>query len=87
MAERFEFLASEKEEIRELYTKLKDSIGSTLQRDDEAKIREHLKATVEDNLLKRDVFGLNPILFINKIHKIINTVFFQYTEPQKRSKA
>lgn len=63
MAERFEFLASEKEEIRELYTKLKDSIGTTLHPDDEAKIREHLKTTVEDNLLKRDVFGLNPILF------------------------
>ena len=63
MAERFEFLASEKEEICELYTKLKDSIGSTLHPDDEAKIREHLKTTVEDNLLKRDVFGLNPILF------------------------
>ena len=63
MAERFEFLAAEKEEIRELYTKLKDSIGSTLHPDDEAKIREHLKTTVEDNLLKRDVFGLNPILF------------------------
>lgn len=63
MAERFEFLASEKEEIRELYTKLKDSIGSTLHPDDEAKMREHLKMTVEDNLLKRDVFGLNPILF------------------------
>lgn len=63
MAERFEFLASEKEEIRELYNKLKDSIGSTLHPDDEAKIREHLKTTVEDNLLKRDVFGLNPILF------------------------
>ena len=63
MAERFEFLASEKEEIRELYTKWKDSIGSTLHPDDEAKIREHLKTTVEDNLLKRDVFGLNPILF------------------------
>ena len=63
MAERFEFLASEKEEIRELYTKLKDSIGSTLHPDDEAKMREHLKTTVEDNLLKRDVFGLNPILF------------------------
>ena len=63
MAERFEFLASEKEEISELYTKLKDSIGSTLHPDDEAKIREHLKTTVEDNLLKRDVFGLNPILF------------------------
>ena len=63
MAERFEFLASEKEEIRELYTKLKDSIGTTLHPDDEAKMREHLKTTVEDNLLKRDVFGLNPILF------------------------
>ena len=63
MAERFEFLATETAEIRELYTKLKDSIGSTLHPDDEAKIREHLKTTVEDNLLKRDVFGLNPILF------------------------
>lgn len=63
MAERFEFSSYEKEEIAELYTRLKNNIGASLQPDDEAKIRMHLKKTVDDNLIHRDVFGLNPILF------------------------
>ncbi|MGN0281496.1 MAG: RelA/SpoT family protein [Prevotella sp.] len=63
MAEKFEFSSFEKEEIAELYTRLKNNIGASLQPDDEAKIRLHLKKTVDENLIHRDVFGLNPILF------------------------
>ena len=50
MAERFEFLASEKEEIRELYTKLKDSIGSTLHPDDEENDAVHHEAREDVHL-------------------------------------
>ena len=63
MAKRFEFSSYEKEEIAELYTRLKNNIGASLQPGDEAKMRTHLKKTINDNIIHRDVFGLNPILF------------------------
>ena len=63
MAERFVFSSYEKEEIAELYTRLKNNIGASLQPDDEAKIRTHMKKTIDENLIHRNVFGLNPILF------------------------
>ena len=63
MAERFVFSSYEKEEIAELYTRLKNNIGASLQPDDEAKIRAHMKKTIDENLIHRNVFGLNPILF------------------------
>ncbi|MGM9697849.1 MAG: RelA/SpoT family protein [Prevotella sp.] len=63
MAERFEFSSYEKEEITGLYTRLKNNIGASLQPGDEAKMKLHLKRTIEDDLIHRDVFGQNPILF------------------------
>lgn len=63
MAERFEFSSYEKEEITELYTRLKNNIGASLQPGDEAKMKLHLKRTIEEDLIHRDVFGQNPILF------------------------
>ena len=63
MAERFEFSSYEKEEITELYTRLKNNIGASLQPGDEAKMKLHLKRTIQEDLIHRDVFGQNPILF------------------------
>ena len=63
MAERFVFSSYEKEELAELYTRLKNNIGASLQPDDEAKIRKQMKKTIDENLIHRNVFGLNPILF------------------------
>ena len=62
MAERFEFTAEEKKEAIELYAELKSLIGTSLQSDDEEKIRILLRRSIDDNQTHRDVFGLNPIL-------------------------
>lgn len=62
MEELFEFTASERELALELYGKLKDVVGPSLRPDDERKIRSFLSEQMERNMLRRDVFGLNPII-------------------------
>lgn len=63
MADRFEFTHQEKAASLLLYSTLKEKIGPSLLPDDEKKIRVHLADSVKQNLIKRDVFGLNPVLF------------------------
>ena len=63
MAEKFEFTPFEKDETSNSYLRLKDSIGASLMPGDEEKMRAHLKRTVDEHVIHRDVFGLNPILF------------------------
>lgn len=63
MADRFEFTHQEKAASLLLYSTLKEKIGPSLLPDDEKKIRGHLADSVKQNLIKRDVFGLNPVLF------------------------
>lgn len=63
MADRFEFTHQEKAASLLLYSTLKEKIGPSLLPDDEKKIRSHLADSVKQNLIKRDVFGLNPVLF------------------------
>lgn len=62
MADRFEFTHQEKAASLLLYSTLKEKIGPSLLPDDEKKIRGHLADSVKQNLIKRDVFGLNPVL-------------------------
>ena len=63
MADRFEFTHQEKAASLLLFSTLKEKIGPSLLPDDEKKIRGHLADSVKQNLIKRDVFGLNPVLF------------------------
>ena len=63
MAEKFVFTPFEKEETANSYLRLKDSLGASLIPGDEEKMRAHLKRTVDEHIIHRDVFGLNPILF------------------------
>lgn len=63
MADRFEFTHQEKAASLLLYSTLKEKIGPSLLPDDEKKIRGHLADSVKQNLIKRNVFGLNPVLF------------------------
>lgn len=63
MADRFEFTHQEKAASLLLYSTLKEKIGPSLLPDDEKKIRGHLADSIKQNLIKRDVFGLNPVLF------------------------
>lgn len=62
MTERFEFTTQEKEDILSLYNKVKQEIGSSLMEGDEEKMRQYLTGYIEQNHIRRDVFGLNPML-------------------------
>ena len=62
MAEVLEFTQKEKEETLALYQKVREEIAPTLQDGDEERMRRHLLKSIEEQLVSRDVFGLNPIL-------------------------
>ena len=71
MPAKFDFTEQEKKETLGLYTELKAMIGSSLQEGDEAKMRKHLMETINRNGMRRDVFGLNPVLFGFQTAKIV----------------
>ena len=62
MDDRLIFTPQEKEESKAIYHQLREMIASSLQPDDEDKIKNHILKSLEDGHVKRDVFGLNPIL-------------------------
>ena len=62
MTEKFEFTSQEKEEILSLYNSVKQAIAPSLTDDDEEKMRHYLTGYIEQNHIRRDVFGLNPML-------------------------
>jgi len=62
MTRQIDFTIEERELAFELYAQLKEKIASSLEKDDEEKMRHHLMKAIEDNQVKRDVFGLNPII-------------------------
>ncbi len=62
MTEHFEFSIEERDQALALYTELKEKIAPSLEEDDEGRIRSHLLHAIEQNMVKRDIFGLNPIV-------------------------
>ncbi|UKK50143.1 RelA/SpoT family protein [Prevotella sp. E13-17] len=62
MTELLEFTAPERELALQLYAELKDKIISTLEPADEEKLRSHLMELISQNIVHRNVFGLNPII-------------------------
>lgn len=62
MTAKFEFSGLEKEQTLALYNVLKQTMGTSLLPEDEEKMREHLYNAILQDKLRRDVFGLNPIL-------------------------
>ena len=62
MTEHFEFSIEERDQALALYTELKEKIAPSLEDDDEGRIRSHLLHAIEQNMVKRDIFGLNPIV-------------------------
>lgn len=62
MEEKFSFTTQEREQALALYAQLKDKVGESLKQDDELKIRRHLMSIIEEHQVRRDVFGLNPIV-------------------------
>lgn len=62
MEEKFEFKAEEKKELLEITQRLKSLVGDEIKPQDEFFLRRQLLQEIEENKIKRDVFGLNPIL-------------------------
>ena len=62
MTEHFDFSIEERDKALALYTELKDKIAASLEEEDEGRIRSHLLHAIEQNKVKRDIFGLNPII-------------------------
>lgn len=62
MEDKFEFSAEERSLTLQLLKQLRDKIGKTLKPDDELKLRHHLIYAIQNNQIKRNIFGLNPIL-------------------------
>ena len=62
MTDKFTFTSEEKDETLKLQLWLKEQIGASLIEGDEEKIRHHLMHKIENGQVRRDIFGLNPIL-------------------------
>ena len=62
MTDKFTFTTEEKDETLKLQLWLKEQIGASLIEGDEEKIRHHLMHKIENGQVRRDIFGLNPIL-------------------------
>nr|MBP7472530.1 bifunctional (p)ppGpp synthetase/guanosine-3',5'-bis(diphosphate) 3'-pyrophosphohydrolase [Prevotella sp.] len=56
------FSSEEIEETNRILSHLRESIGNTLEDGDEEKLRSHIKEAINQNIIHRDVFGLNPVL-------------------------
>ena len=62
MTEHLEFTIEERDLTLALYTELKTKIAPSLECDDEMHLRSHLLHALEQNQVRRDIFGLNPIV-------------------------
>lgn len=62
MVEKFEFTQEELAETTRLLSLLSKSVADTLWPDDERKLRRQIMQAIREGRLKRDAFGLNPIL-------------------------
>ena len=62
MIEKLDFTPQEKEETLALFNQIRQEITSSLKESDEEKMRQRLGSYIEQNQIRRDVFGLNPIV-------------------------
>ncbi|MBO1362379.1 bifunctional (p)ppGpp synthetase/guanosine-3',5'-bis(diphosphate) 3'-pyrophosphohydrolase [Prevotella sp. A2931] len=62
MIERFEFTQDELSETIRLLSLLRKTLSESLWADDERKLRRQIIRAIREGRLKRDAFGLNPIL-------------------------
>ena len=62
MTDNVNFTPEEREQTLTLYQKIRDAISDTLHDGDEERMRHFLMNAIEEHGMKRNVFGLNPIL-------------------------
>ena len=62
MEEKFSFTVEEKAQLVQLANSLRRVMGDSLQPNDEENLRKQPETEINNNKIRRDVFGLNPIL-------------------------
>ena len=62
MMDRLTFTTDEKFQAVELARHLRELLGEELSREDEDKLRAQISRDMSSGLLKRDIFGLNPVI-------------------------
>ena len=62
MEEKFIYTDKERELSEQILGKLRDTLGEVFFENDLPKLREHLSKSIAENMIQRNVFGLNPIL-------------------------
>lgn len=58
----FKFTEEEKAELLEMSEQLRQQMGDEYREEDAKKVRDQIESDLQENKIKRDVFGLNPIL-------------------------
>lgn len=58
----FKFTEEEKAELLEMSEQLRQQMGDEYREEDAEKVRDQIESDLQENKIKRDVFGLNPIL-------------------------
>ena len=62
MEDQLLFTDEEREESLELLRRLRQLLSDSLEEGDEARITRHIHHALENNEIKRDIFGLNPVV-------------------------
>lgn len=60
--EKFTFTREEIKETIGCMQRLRTTLGDSFSREDERKLRSHIRRAIEQNQIQRDIFGLNPIV-------------------------
>lgn len=60
--EKFTFTREEIKEASGCMQRLRTTLGDSFSREDERKLRSHIRRAIEQNQIQRDIFGLNPIV-------------------------
>lgn len=60
--EKFTFTREEIKEAIGCMKRLRTTLGDSFSREDERKLRSHIRRAIEQNQIQRDIFGLNPIV-------------------------
>lgn len=62
MEEKFKFTTDEKLQLAQIAKRIRKLMGDSLKSEDEINLRKQLETEISNNQIRRDVFGLNPVL-------------------------
>ena len=72
----FKFTSEEKEQTLQILERLRTAVGDTFKPGDEQHLREDIQHAFINHQIKRNVFGMNPILAALQTAEIPASAFF-----------